>query len=117
MYADLFKHPNHVPYTDEQLARMRSLYEDEQRGSVEIGKLYGIDSKSVIARLKRMGVIIRKGGSQRRFTDAVCEQIAQEKDEGFTIEFLAARHQCSMRKISYALQWGRKIRTMKQARQ
>lgn len=117
MYAQLFSHPNCVPYTDEQLARMRQMYEEDRKGTVEIGKIYGIDAKSVAKRLKRMGVIIRKGGSQRRFTDAVCEQIVKEKEEGYTIEFLAARYECSMRKICYALQWGRKIRTMKQARQ
>jgi hypothetical protein len=117
MYAQLFTHPNHVPYTDEQLARMKHMYEIERKSSVVIGQIFGIDASCVTARLKKMGVIIRKGGSQRRFTDAVCEEIVNDKEEGYTIEYLAAKHNCSMRKICYALQWGRKIRTMKQARQ
>lgn len=117
MYSEIFSHPNAIPFTDEQLDRMRSLYEKDLMSSVHIGAIFGIDSKSVLKRLKRMGVIVRKCRRQKRFTDDVCVAIAQQKSAGSRIIDLAEQYGCSERNICYALEWGRKVILMKQARQ
>ncbi len=113
----MFSHPNAVNFTAEQMERMRAMYERDGKGSVEIGRVYGLAASSVVKRLRKMGVTIRKGGTRNRFSDEVCLRIAREKGEGYTIEFLAARYECSTRKICYVLARARKIAMSQQARQ
>ena len=116
-FSRMFSHPNAVNFTGEQMQRMRAMYECEGKGSVEIGRIYGLAASSVVKRLRKMGVEIRKGGTRNRFSDEVCIGIAREKDDGYTIDFLAARYDCSPRKICYALAKGRQLTSQIQARQ
>lgn len=73
-----------IPFTAEQMERMKSMYVEEKQTCHYIGGVYGISHSAVLARLVDMGVEIRNQGKLRIYTDDQVHEISQLRAQGHT---------------------------------
>lgn len=73
-----------IPFTAEQMERMKSMYGEEKQTCHYIGGVYGISHSAVLARLVDMGVEIRNQDKLRIYTDDQVHEISQLRAQGHT---------------------------------
>lgn len=76
-----------VVFTEEQLQRMKNLYEADN-SLKDISAIYGIDATTVATRLRAMGVEIRKSHRPRCLSEDKLAEVHELKQKNVTWEAL-----------------------------
>lgn len=100
---------NYIPFTDEQHAQMRALYEQGETAEA-IAHKFGICDSAVRRRLRMMGCTLRRRGVRHLISDEQCVELVREKEALGTLNrAFAKRLNIGIRTADEALTRGRKI--------
>lgn len=94
---------NAIPFTQDQLEKMASMYRDQGRSIRQISEVFGISQPAVTARLNAMKIEIRRRGRYTEATESVISSAIELYSSGLTWAEIGKKLGFDRQHISWAV--------------